>query len=204
MHDINIQTEELNGTGACALTFSSESDVVSAHALQIIKFRISVGLKQDRVPTMYWLPGMYKTPYKARLITNCSSCTTTGLSVLLTSCLTAIKEHVIRYCENVFETTGKNLLWSINHSGDVLKKLKSNNFRRPLCQLVFFPALCTSLLHDLVRDMLTSLNGETFARENKTFIACNEHGALFAEGFYDNYTLLTCRGPDRVANFLAG
>jgi hypothetical protein len=113
IHYINIQTEELNSTNAYTLTSSSESDIVTAHTLHITKFRISVAPKQDKVPTMYWLPKMHKTPYKARFIANSSSCTTTKLSVLLTSCLTAVKEHVIRYCEKVFETTGKNLFWSI-------------------------------------------------------------------------------------------
>jgi hypothetical protein len=62
---------------------------------------------------MYWLPKMHKAPYKARFIANSSSWTTTKLSVLLTFCLTAKKEHVIMYCEKVFETSCKDLLWSI-------------------------------------------------------------------------------------------
>ena len=35
-------------------------------------------------------------PYKARCIANSSSCSTTELSKLLTSCLKAIKKHVIK------------------------------------------------------------------------------------------------------------
>ena len=63
---------------------------------------------------MYWLPKLYKRPYKAaRFIANSSSCTTYELSKLLTSCLTAIKSHVIRYCETVYETSNKNWFWSI-------------------------------------------------------------------------------------------
>ena len=34
---------------------------------------------------------LHKKPYKARFIANSSSCTTTELSKLLTSCLTAVK-----------------------------------------------------------------------------------------------------------------
>ena len=49
-------------------------------------------------------------PYKARFIANSSSCTTTELSKLLTSCLKAVKNHVIKYCEKVYERSGKNLL----------------------------------------------------------------------------------------------
>ena len=77
-----------------------------------LKFSVCVKERQDRLPTMYWLPKLHKTPYKARFIANSSSCTTTELSKLLTSCLTA-----------VYERSGKNLFWSIKNSGEVLNKL---------------------------------------------------------------------------------
>ena len=70
-------------------------------------FSVCVKERQDRLPTMYWLPKLHKTPYKARFIANSSSCTTTELSKLLTSCLTAVKNHAIRYCEKVYERSGK-------------------------------------------------------------------------------------------------
>ena len=59
------------------------------------------------------LPKLHKRPYKARFIANSSSCTTTELSKLLTSCLTAIKAKVIKYCETVYERSGKNMSWPI-------------------------------------------------------------------------------------------
>ena len=37
--------------------------------------------------------------YKAQFIAYSSSCTTTELTELLTSCLVAVKKHVIKYCE---------------------------------------------------------------------------------------------------------
>ena len=52
---------------------------------------MSIKEKQDRFSTLYWLPKLHKRPYKARFIANSSSCTTTNLSKLLTSCLTAVK-----------------------------------------------------------------------------------------------------------------
>ena len=66
---------------------------------------------------MYWLPKLHKRPNKTRFIANSSSCTITELSKLLTSCITADKNHVIRYCEKVYERSGKNLFWSIINSG---------------------------------------------------------------------------------------
>ena len=79
-------------------------------------------------PTLYWLPKLHKRPYKSRFIANSSACTTTELSILLTSCLTAIKNHVIKYCTTVYERNGKNLFWSIKNSGEILNKLKSRGF----------------------------------------------------------------------------
>ena len=56
---------------------------------------------KDNVPLLYWLPKLHKNPYKARFIANSSSCTTTELFKLLTSCLTTIK-NVIKYCKKVY------------------------------------------------------------------------------------------------------
>ena len=88
-------------------------------------------LLQDKLLTLYWFPNLHtcNIPYKARFIANSSSCTTTELSKLLTSCLTAIKTHVIKYCDKVFERSGRNLFWSIKNSNEVLNKLKSRQFR---------------------------------------------------------------------------
>ena len=62
-----------------------------------LKFSVCVKERLDRLPTLYLLPKLHKRPYKARFIANSSSCTTAELSKLLTSCLTAVKNHVTRY-----------------------------------------------------------------------------------------------------------
>ena len=72
------------------------------------KFGLFVDEDHSMLPTLYWLPKLYKRPYKSRFIANSSACTTTELSILLTSCLTAIKNHVIKYCTTVDERNGKN------------------------------------------------------------------------------------------------
>ena len=53
-------------------------------------FPVNVKERKDKLPTMYWLPRLHKRPYKASSIANFSSCTTTELSKLLTSCFTAV------------------------------------------------------------------------------------------------------------------
>ena len=73
-------------------------------------------------------PKLHKQPYKSRFIANSSSCATTELTFLLTSCLIAIKNHAIKYCKTVYKRNGKNLFWSIKNSGEILNQLKSIGF----------------------------------------------------------------------------
>ena len=102
-----------HGTRAYLETDTDEMFVVYAHLNDLpLKFSVCVNEGQDKLPKMYWLPKLHKRPYEARFIASSSSCTTTELSRLLFSCLTAIKSHVIRYCETVYETSNKNWFWS--------------------------------------------------------------------------------------------
>ena len=106
-------------------------------------------------------------------------CTTTELSKLLTSCLTAVKNHVIRYCEKVYERSGKNLFWSLKNSGEVLNKLKSRGFRATSLSTYDFSTLYTTLPHNLIKEKLINLIEWTFKREGSPYIACNERQAFF-------------------------
>ena len=54
-------------------------------------FGVIVDEDHSKLPTLYWLPKLHKVPYKSRFIANSCSCTTTELSIMLTYCLTAIK-----------------------------------------------------------------------------------------------------------------
>ena len=78
--------------------------------------------------------------------------TTTVLSKLLTSCLTTIKSHVIRYCETVYETSNKNWFWSMKNSGEVLSKLKCRGLRATSLSTYDFSTLYTTLPHNLIKE----------------------------------------------------
>ena len=140
---------------------------------------------------MYWLPKLHKRPYKAGFIANSSSCTTTELSKFLTSCLTAVKNHVIRYCEKVYERSSKNLFWSIKNSGEVLNKLKSRGFRATSLSTYDFSTLYTTLPHNLIKEKLINLIEWTFKRECSPYIACNAIQAFFTSR--DTKTLWSCQ-----------
>ena len=97
----------------------------------------------SKLRTLYWLPKPHKIPYKSRLVANSNSFTTTELSIILSFCLTVIKNHVIKYCETVFRRNGKNSILSIN-------KLKSNGFIASSVSTYDFSTLYTTLPHNLI------------------------------------------------------
>ena len=86
-----------------------KTSIVDRHRCHMAaKFGLFVDDDHSKLLTLYWLK-LYKRPYKSRFIANSSACTTTELSILLTSCLTTIKNHVIKYCPTVYE---RNLWFS--------------------------------------------------------------------------------------------
>ena len=93
MYFINTLKRELVDTNAYKLQPSfSERVIVDGHGCHIaIPFGVKAKENQDRVPTLYWLPKLHKKLYKARFNANSSCCTTTELSKLFTTCLTAVK-----------------------------------------------------------------------------------------------------------------
>ena len=176
----NTLKQELSGTKAYEKTSEKEKCVINNRIFHnATMFAVSVNGDHERLPTFYWLPKLHKKPYKARFIANSSSCTTTELSILLTPCLTTIKNHVIEYCEKVYERFRKNLFWSIKNSCEVLNKLKSRGFHASSLSTYNFSTLYATLPHNLIKDKLVDLIERTFQKEGSLYIACNDRNAFF-------------------------
>ena len=115
------------------------------------------------------------------------------MSKLLTSCLTTVKKHWIRYYDTVYERDGINYFWSIKNSNDVLNKFKSKNFQASKLSTYDFSILYTTLPHHLIKDKLIDLINRTFIRENTQYLACNEECAFFTSDVYNNPNLWSCQ-----------
>ena len=103
------------------------------------------------------------------------------------------QNHVKRYCEKVYERSGKNLFWSIKNSGEVLNKLKSRGFRATSLSTYDFSTLYTTLPHNLIKEKLINLIEWTFKREGSPYIACNERQAFFTSEDTKRYKLWSCQ-----------
>ena len=198
LHYVNTLKQELDGTRAYLETDTDEVSVVNAHLNDLpVKFSVCVNEGQDK---------LRKRPYKARFIANSSSCTTTELSKLLASCLTAIKSHVIRYCETVYETSNKNWFWSIKNSGEVLSKLTCRGFRATSLSTYDFSTLYTTLPHNRIKEKLLDLIEWTFKRALKNYgslyLACNDRKAFFTSSDQSRYTRWLCQNVCDALSYL--
>ena len=112
MYYINTFKRGLVDTNAYKLQPSlSKRGIVDGHGCYTaLHFGVEAKENQDKVPTLYWLPKIHKNRIKQDLFANSSSSTATELSKLLTSRLTAVKKHVIKYCEKVYVRSFKTYL----------------------------------------------------------------------------------------------
>ena len=74
------------------------------------KFGVFVDEDHSKLHSLYQLPKLHKRPYKLRFIANSSLCTTTELSILLTSCLTTIKTMSLNIAQQFMKIMVKTYL----------------------------------------------------------------------------------------------
>ena len=64
---------------------------------------------------------------------------------------------------------------------------------RPVCQVMIFSTLYTTLPHNLIKEKLINLIEWTFKREGSPYIACNERQAFFTSEDTKRYKLWSCQ-----------
>ena len=107
--------------------------------------------------------------------------------LFLTSCLTAIKNHVIKYCTTAYEPNGKNLFWSIIKSGEILNKLKSRGFLASGLSTYDFSTLHTTLPHNLIKEKLPELIEQTKERAHFIWLVMIKMPFLLLNNLNDIY-----------------
>ena len=136
---------ELNSTSTYVPAQLTKDQLLVHHINTLTK--IDVKIDKCELPTFYWLPKLHKRPYKSRFISNSSHCSTTILSMHITSALTAVKDHVIKYSETAFSNSNVNYFWSIKNSSEVIEKLRLRNFRGSQVSSFDFSLLYTPHCH---------------------------------------------------------
>ena len=128
------------------------------------------------------------------------------LSITLINCkplaFLLSKHHAIKYCEKVNDSSGKNRFWSIENSCEVINKLKSRGFVRPVCLHMIFSTLYTALPHNFIKDKIVDLIDIISQREGSLYIACNYRHTFFTSDAVIDYNLCFCQKVYEALTFL--
>ena len=124
------------------------------------------------------------------------------MSILLTSCITAIKNHVIRYYTTVHERNGKKTFWSIKNSGKIFNKLKSRGFLASGLSTYDFSTIYTPLPHKLIKEKLTELIEQTINREGSLYLTCNDKNVFLTSEQPKRYKLWSCQKMRDAVHYL--
>ena len=138
---------------------------------------IFVQEQQDHLPSFYWLPKLHKNPYGSRFIAASNKCTTSQLSLLLTSCFKTILIHYKQYCSGIYKNTGVNCFWIIDNSMEVLDRLRNINrtSRANSFDSFDFSTLYTNIPHEALKTNIRNLIREAFkVRGSKYLIVCKD------------------------------
>ena len=191
---------KLNSTSAYVPAQLTKDQLPVHHINTLTK--IDVNIDKCELPTFYWLPKLHKRPYKSRFISNSSHCSTTILSSHITSALTAVKDHVIKYSETAFSNSNVNYFWSIKNSSEIIEKLRLRNFRGSRVFSFDFSTLYTSLPNDLIKAKVLSLVNWCFNRESKTHLCISVKAGRFSNKKYDSNKCWSCAELCEAFTFL--
>ena len=181
---------ELSGTKAYRQTSEKEKSVINNHTFIMPPGLLLVSMKTKRgfLHSIGYL-NCTNNHLRLDLLLILAHARLPNYQKLLTSCLSTIKNHVIRYCDKVYERSSKNLFWSIKNPCEILNKLKSRGFRASSLSTYDFSTLYTSLSHNIIKDKLVDLTERTFQRKGSLYIACNDRNAFFTSDAVRNYNL---------------
>ena len=152
------------------------STLIAERVVDLAKWNIAVASKMKRLPTLYWLPKLHKSPYGSRFIAALDICTTKPLSRLLTGCLSLVMTHFREYCEGIFKNTGVNCFWIINNSQQVVNTLQNINITSTAKHMdsYDFSTLYTSIPHASLKNNINILIDEAFKVRGAQYLACNK------------------------------
>ena len=171
-----------NANGNYEAQHDTPDEVIKKHSETIEKeFKIKLTDEEEKLPQMYWIPKLHKKPYKARFIAGSSSCTTTRLSKLITSCLKLVKSHCISYCKTIYDRTGVNAMWIINNSLDVIQMIGRKQFQATSVTTWDFSTLYTSIPHEKLKHRIHELLEKTYAVRRKSFIATDNFRTFWTD-----------------------
>ena len=108
-------------------TTLTNEEILDNHWSVLCSFGISTKDKEPDIPSLYWIPKLYKPLHKHLYIASSSKCSTKPLSKLLTCILSAVKTSLQSYCDTSYSRGGVNQMWILKNTKDMLEYIRSRS-----------------------------------------------------------------------------
>lgn len=133
----------------------------------------------DKLPSIYWLPKLHKSPVKFRFIIAAPECSIKPLARSITSIFKLFQQQIRKYNEISSFYSGIKTFWVIQDNKPVLDTMKHvNRYRKARTIETFdFSTLYTKIPHDKLTDVLCKLVDFCFEGGPHEFISTNDWGA---------------------------
>ena len=157
----------MTGNPTYNLTAMSKEEILQNHHSVMLTFGISLPEEDIDLPKLYWIPKLYKNPYKQRYIAGSAKCSTKPLSQILTRILTAVKEGLQKYSDTAYARNGVNQMWILKNSKELLENLKAQSLHSVNSIKSFdFSTLYTTIPHDKLKSKLKEIINQCFFHKN--------------------------------------
>ena len=178
---------------------SNPSIIVKRHVKYMTDLDIDLDDTLLKLPFLYWIPKMHKSPSKQRYIAASHSCTTKPLSKMITFCLKLVQQTFSNYCTAIHKNSGYNRMWIVDNSMDVMKKITELNHKGSIDNIrtYDFSTLYTSIPHRELKKQIAWVINQCFNEGGRKFIRIGDFSASWtsARGKSD-----TCWDKDELIN----
>ena len=178
LEELGINREE--GSPTYSSIDQNCGDLVNRHAKFLeSKFKLSVSEERRKLPNIYWLPKLHKSPIKFRFIIAAPNCSIKPLAQSLTSIFKLFQKQIRTYNEKSFFFSGVKTFWVIDNNTPVLDTAHRLSRNRKACSLETFDfsTLYTKIPHSKLMDILCKLVDFCFEGGSHEFLSVNKWGA---------------------------
>ena len=168
------------------------------------KFNIDVSTDNHRLPNMYWLPKMHKTPIKPRFIIASPKSSIKPLSQAVTSAFRLFYKQIETYNTKSRFFTGVNTFWVVQNNKPVLDTIKSLNKRKKARSISTFDfsTLYTKLPHKKLLDIMHHHIDFCFNGGDKKYLVVNKFGVRWARQATNKHICFNKKEMKEAVNYL--
>ena len=168
-----------------------------------------IGLKIDdtikKLPSMYWIPKMHKTPIGARFIVASKTCSTKPISKAVSNVFSLIYNQIHRFHMKSKFYSNVNLFWVVKNSMPVKEKLDIINTRKRAKSIATydFSTLYTKIPHDDLIKELNKIIDLAFAGGTSKYIGFTNAKAFWSKSIKGK-TYFTSATLKKIVGYLIG